>query len=62
MAKKITVIEPFRDDIRVLRKKKLRVCAYVRVSTGSDAQANSFIAMMTYYTELIESNHRNKSG
>lgn len=56
MAKKVTVIEPFRDDIRVLRKKKLRVCAYVRVSTGSDAQANSFIAMMTYYTELIESN------
>ena len=56
MAKKITVIEPFRDDIRVLRKKKLRVCAYVRVSTGSDAQAKSFITMMTYYTELIENN------
>ena len=56
MAKKITVIEPFRNDIRVLRKKKLRVCAYVRVSTGSDAQAKSFITMMTYYTELIENN------
>lgn len=56
MAKKITVIEPIRDDVRVLRKKKLRVCAYVRVSTGSEAQANSFITMITYYTELIESN------
>jgi len=56
MAKKITVIEPIRNDIRVMRKKKLRVCAYVRVSTGSDAQANSFITMITYYTELIESN------
>ena len=56
MAKKITIIEPIRDDIRVLRKKKLRVCAYVRVSTGSDAQANSFLTMLTYYTEYIESN------
>lgn len=56
MAKKITVIEPIRNDIRVMRKKKLRVCAYVRVSTGSDAQANSFITMITYYTELIENN------
>lgn len=56
MAKKITVIEPIKNDIRVMRKKKLRVCAYVRVSTGSDAQANSFITMITYYTELIESN------
>jgi hypothetical protein len=46
MAKKITVIEPIQKDIRALRKRKLRVCAYVRVSTGSDAQANSFITML----------------
>ncbi len=56
MAKKVTIIEPVREDIRKVRKTKLQVCAYVRVSTGSDAQANSFITMITYYTELIESN------
>lgn len=56
MAKKVTIIQPIRDDIKVLRKKKLRVCAYVRVSTGSDAQANSFITMLNYYTEYISNN------
>ena len=56
MAKKVSVIKPIRDDVRVLRKRKLRVCAYVRVSTGSDAQANSFITMLNYYTEYIANN------
>lgn len=56
MAKKITVIKPIKGKIRGVSEKKLRVCAYVRVSTGSDAQANSFLSMINYYTELIENN------
>lgn len=38
------------------RAKKLRVAAYIRVSTDSDDQLNSFAAQNTYYTDLITSN------
>ena len=37
-------------------KGKLRVCAYIRVSSDSDDQENSYIVQYDYYTNLIESN------
>lgn len=38
------------------RAKKLRVAAYIRVSTDSDDQLNSFAAQYAYYMDLITSN------
>ena len=37
-------------------KGKLRVCAYIRVSSDSDDQENSYIVQYDYYTKLIASN------
>jgi len=54
MAKKITKIDPVRQQVvRQLQPKK-RVCAYCRVSTDSREQQNSFTAQLEYYTTLIE--------
>lgn len=54
MAKKITKIDPVRQQVvRQLQPKK-RVCAYCRVSTDSREQQNSFTAQLEYYTALIE--------
>lgn len=35
---------------------KKRVCAYARVSSGSDAQLRSLSAQVSYYSELISKN------
>ena len=37
-------------------ERRLKVCGYARVSTGSQAQATSYTAQVEYYTEKIESN------
>ncbi len=54
MAKKITKIDPVKQQVvRQLQPQK-RVCAYCRVSTDSREQQNSFTAQLEYYTALIE--------
>ena len=40
----------------VLKEKKLKVCAYVRVSTDQAEQKNSFSAQMEHYTTHIKNN------
>ena len=50
--KKITKIE----SVTTQQKKKLRVAAYCRVSTGSDEQLVSLEAQKTHYEEYITSN------
>ena len=47
----IQVIKPSRDII-----KKMRVCAYARVSTSDDEQENSLENQMEHYMDLIKSN------
>jgi len=49
--KKIRTIEA-----AVLEEKKLKVCAYVRVSTDQAEQKNSFSAQMEHYTAYIKNN------
>ena len=49
----IRVINP----IKSVEDKKLRVCAYARVSSNSADQSNSFITQVKYYTDLIKKNH-----
>ena len=54
MAKKVTKIEPVRQNvIQTLRPKK-RVCAYCRVSTDSTKQHTSYVAQVEYYEKYIE--------
>ncbi len=38
-------------------KRKLKVCAYCRVSTDSNEQQMSFETQVSYYTNFINSNH-----
>ena len=52
MKKTIRVIEP---TIPLLKKKK-RVAAYARVSSGKDAMLMSLSAQVSYYSELIQRN------
>lgn len=53
MAKKVTKIEPVRQNvIQALRPKK-RVCAYCRVSTDSTKQHTSYVAQVEYYERYI---------
>lgn len=53
MSKKVTKIEPVRQNvIQTLRPKK-RVCAYCRVSTDSTRQHTSYVAQMEYYEKYI---------
>ncbi len=56
MAKKVTVIQAVSDDRNTQMQKRLKVCGYARVSTGSLAQAESYAAQVEYYTAKIESN------
>lgn len=57
VARKVTVIpvspEYTQKDIR---KKRLRVAPYCRVSTDSDEQLNSYEAQIEYYTSKIAEN------
>ena len=54
MAKKITKIDPVKQQVARQLQPKKRVCAYCRVSTDSREQQNSFTAQLEYYTALIE--------
>ncbi|MCI9126194.1 MAG: recombinase family protein [Eubacterium sp.] len=56
MAKNVTVINAIKYHSNPEYRAKLRVCAYVRVSTGSKAQANSYAVQINYYTKKIEEN------
>ena len=56
MAKKVTVIRAFSDSQHTANRPRLRVCAYVRVSTGSKAQTESYVAQIEYYTHKIQEN------
>ena len=56
MDKKVTVIRPNTSLMDKVNINPLRVCAYVRVSTGSKEQADSYAAQIDYYTGLIEKN------
>lgn len=51
--KKVTKIEGAQNNITI--KKKLRVAAYCRVSTGSDAQLESLEAQKTHYERYSNS-------
>ena len=53
MGKKITKIEPVKQNQVSESAAPKRVCAYCRVSTGSAEQKNSFEAQVQYYTRLI---------
>lgn len=48
---RVRVIQP---TIEIPSKK--RVCAYARVSTGSELQGESLESQVTYYNNLIKSN------
>lgn len=56
MAKKVTVIQPYLNRKTTQSVRKLRVCAYARVSTDGADQATSYMAQVEYYTEKIEKN------
>ena len=49
---KVRIIEP----IKQIEFKRKRVCAYVRVSTASEAQGESLENQTLYYRNLIEAN------
>ena len=53
---RLTVIEPIPPSERDEPAKKLKVCAYVRVSTQEEAQQGSFEMQKTHFTDLITSN------
>ena len=54
MAKKITKIDPVKQQIIHQLQPKKRVCAYCRVSTDSSEQKNSFTTQLSYYKTVIE--------
>lgn len=56
MAKKVTVIQPYLNRETTQLVKKLRVCAYARVSTKNPDQATSYVAQVEYYTDKIMKN------
>lgn len=51
-APRVIVINP---TVQV-KKDKLRIAAYARVSSDSDDQLNSFAAQVSHYTTLIREN------
>ena len=53
MAKKVTVIKAAKEQKHTQEERRLKVCGYARVSTGSQAQATSYTAQVEYYTEKI---------
>lgn len=56
MAKRVTVIGASAERNKLPEQKRLKVCGYARVSTGSSAQAGSYAAQVEYYTNKIQSN------
>ena len=54
---KVTVFKIMpQQELTVLRKRKLKVAAYCRVSTDDKEQLTSYEAQMTYYTDKIKAN------
>jgi len=54
--KDVTVIPAKRDMIPESEKKKLRVCAYCRVSTEEESQEGSYELQVQHYTQMISEN------
>lgn len=48
---RVRIIQPVKEE-----DKKKRVCAYARVSTGSEKQGESLKNQITYYKKLISDN------
>lgn len=56
MGKKVTKIAPVRQAVNADDAGIKRVCAYCRVSTGTEEQRKSFDAQAQYYTQRIAQN------
>lgn len=56
MAKNVKVIPVTKGSGCTLKKRKIRVCAYVRVSTGNTAQRESYMEQVEYFTRKIKGN------
>lgn len=54
--KEVQIIPAKKDLITDTEKKKLRVCAYCRVSTEEDNQASSYELQVQNYTKMIQEN------
>ena len=54
--KEVQIIPAKRDMEQETEKKKLRVCAYCRVSTDEDTQASSYELQVQNYTRMIQEN------
>ncbi len=54
--KKVTVIEASSRESETADNRKIRVCAYCRVSSMHKEQQNSFEAQVSHYTKYIKSN------
>lgn len=54
--KEVQIIPAKRDMEAETEKKKLRVCAYCRVSTDEDTQASSYELQVQNYTRMIREN------
>lgn len=53
--KKVTVIEAINKESEAADNRKIRVCAYCRVSSMHKEQQNSFEAQVSHYTKYIQS-------
>ena len=54
--KEVQIIPAKKDMEAETEKKKLRVCAYCRVSTDEDTQASSYELQVQNYTRMIQKN------
>ena len=54
--KEVQIIPAQKDLVTKSEKKKLRVCAYCRVSTDEDTQASSYELQVQNYTKMIQEN------
>ena len=55
-AKPVQIIPATKETEEGATKKKLRVCAYCRVSTEEDNQASSYELQVQNYTKMIKEN------
>ena len=54
--KAVQIIPAKKDLVPEAEKRKLRVCAYCRVSTDEDSQASSYELQVQNYTKMIREN------
>lgn len=54
--REVQIIPAKRDLVPEAEKKKLRVCAYCRVSTDEETQASSYELQVQNYTKMIQEN------